>query len=93
MAERVLDEVSTDVPAEGWIFNKEPGYPLHPDAATNTISIPDNILRADAPQGVMMDVVIRQGKLYDRIVHTYQWSCTQYMDVTWLLTWEDLWQW
>jgi len=90
MAERVLDEVSTDVQAEGWVFNKESGYPLHPEVDTLEIAIPENMLRADAPQGLLMDVVVRQGKLYDRVVHSFQWNSTQYMDVTWLLTWEDL---
>ena len=90
MAERVLDEVSNDVQAEGWVFNKEPGYPLHPTVPDSHITIPENIIRVDAPEGVLMDVVIRSGKLYDRVSHSYEWIRTQYLDVMWLLSWEDL---
>ena len=90
MAERVLDEVSNDVQAEGWVFNTEPGYPFHPEQKTLHINIPTNVLRVDAPDGCLMDVVIRQNRLYDRIAHTDKWTCSQYLDVMWLLEWEDL---
>lgn len=90
MAERVLDGVSNDVQAEGWIFNSEPGYPFHPDAETYYINVPDSVLRLDAPRGTMLDVVIRNQRLYDRIVHTDKWRCTQYLDVVWNLSWEDV---
>ena len=74
MAERVLDEVSNDVQAEGWVFNTEPGYPFHPEQKTLHINIPTNVLRVDAPDGCLMDVVIRQNRLYDRIAHTDKWT-------------------
>ena len=90
MAERVLDEVSNDVQAEGWVFNTEPGYPFHPEQKTLHINIPTNVLRVDAPDGCLMDVVIRQNRLYDRIAHTDKWTCSQYLDVMWLLEWEAL---
>lgn len=90
MAERVLDEVSNDVQAEGWTFNSEYGYPFSPDSKTLYIEIPENVLSVDAPDGVLMDVVVRQGRLYDRITKQYKWVRTQYLDVVWLLDWEDI---
>ena len=30
MAELILDEVTNAIQSEGWIFNTEYGYPIHP---------------------------------------------------------------
>lgn len=90
MAERVLDEVSNDVQAEGWSFNFEYGYPFNPELSTSEILIPDNVLSVDAPDGVLLDVVIRDGKLYDRITKQFQWTRTQFLDVVWLFDFEEL---
>lgn len=90
MAERVLDEVSNDVQAEGWAFNTEYGYPFSPELATSEIVIPENVLAVDAPDGVLLDVVIRNNKLYDRITKQFQWTRTQFLDVVWLFDFEEL---
>lgn len=90
MAQRVLAEVSNDVQAEGWTFNSEPGFPFHPDVNTKFIYVPENVLRIDAPNGCLLDVVVRNGRLYDRIAHTDLWKCTQFLDVVWNLPWNDI---
>ena len=38
------------------------------------------------------DPVPREGKLYNRIAHTYQWEQgkTLYMDITWLWNFDDI---
>ena len=90
LAELVLDEVSNKVQIEGWVFNTERDYPFTPDAVTGEIAIPDNVLRIDQPWGTDYNVVIRNGKLYDRNEHTFVWDKQQCLNVTWLFDFEDL---
>ena len=89
MAEQILDEITRSVLAEGWEHNTERGYPFTPDN-TGCIVIPDNILAIDAAPGCGKQTVIRQGKLYDRVAHSYTFSGKQALDVTWLFDFEDL---
>jgi len=89
MAELVLDEVTLAVLAEGWEFNTERYYPFTPDANGN-IFIPTNVLSLDTAPGSACQAVIRDGKLYDRVKHSYTFSETQELDVTWLFDFEDL---
>jgi len=91
LAEDLLDQVSIDVQSEGWVFNTERDYPFHPDVQNgNQIVIPDNVLQVDCPWGTDYNVVIRQGKLYDRNAHSFTWPTTQYLKVTWVFDYEDL---
>ena len=90
LAELVLDEVSNKVQAEGWVFNTEQDYPFNPDAVTGQIAVPENVLRIDQPWGTDYNVVIRDGKLYDRNAHSYTWTEQQCLNVTWLFDFEDL---
>ena len=90
LAELVLDEISSKVQAEGWVFNTERDYPFTPDAVTGQIAIPENVLRIDQPWGTDYNVVIRGGKLYDRNAHSFTWTKQQYLNVTWLFDFEDL---
>ena len=89
MAEQILDEVPRAVLAEGWEHNTEYGYPFTP-AADGTITVPSNILAIDGPGGTGVQTVIRQGKLYDRVEHSYTFTGKQTLDVTWLFDFEDL---
>jgi hypothetical protein len=86
-----LVQVSREVQAEGWTFNKEYEYPFVPDT-NNEIVIPSNILQLDlTPSYGDKDAVIRSGKLYDRTAHTYTWTDdTVYCDVLWYFDWVDL---
>ena len=88
----ILQEVNRDVQNEGWVFNREDHYPLCPDCNGN-ISLPNNILRMDVTQGQIYrttDVVRRDGKLYDKLHHTYIFGSCVSMDITWLFPFEDL---
>ena len=88
----LLTETSRDVQAEGWVFNTERNYPLLPDA-DGIIQIPENVLRMDKTgNDVVRDtnVVKRDGKLYDKLCHSYIFSGEQRLDITWLFPWEDL---
>ena len=89
MAEQILDEVTRATLAEGWEHNTERDYPFTPDA-TGVINIPLNVLTLDDRPGCGTQTVIRDGKLYDRIAHSYVFKGQQRLDVTWLFDFEDL---
>ena len=90
-----LRQVSREVQAEGWSFNREYNYPLTPNDA-GQIEITGNMLQLDMSTDIYYnrdkDPVPREGKLYNRIAHTYQWEegKTLYMDVTWLWNFDDI---
>ena len=89
MAEQILDEISISVQAEGWEYNTERGYPFTPNTS-NEIVIPDNVLQLDSTPGDGKQTVIRNGKLYDRVKHTYTFDGQQKLDVMWLFDFESL---
>ena len=88
-----LLEVSREVQAEGWSFNKELNYEMVPDS-NGEILIPNNMLQIDLsnnPNNMGYDVIRRNGKLYDKISHTYNWPKGNVeCDITWLFDWVDL---
>ncbi len=88
MAENILDEITRAVLSEGWDYNTERGYPFTPDS-TGCIVIPENVLAIDVSAGTGQSV-IRSGKLYNRVDHTYTYNGKQELDVTWLFDFEEL---
>ena len=88
-----LLQVSKDVQSEGWSFNREEHYDFTPDS-NNEIVIPNNVLQLDLTKNSYScdkKAVRRNGKLYDKHNHTYEWtdgavSC----DVVWFFDWVDL---
>tara|TARA_Y100001951_G_scaffold8986_1_gene5651 strand:+ start:323 stop:940 length:618 start_codon:yes stop_codon:yes gene_type:complete len=88
-----LLEVSREVQAEGWSFNKEEHYDFTPDT-NNEIVIPDNILQLDLHDNAAnagKDSVRRNNKLYDKYNHTFEWTNdTVSCDVVWFFDWVDL---
>ena len=96
IAYSTLQQVSREVQAEGWTFNREHRYPLTPNDK-GEIEIPDNMLQLDLSNEPCdyknrgYDPVRRDGKLYDRRHHTFEWNQeTYYFDVVWLFNWLDL---
>jgi len=94
IAYNTLQQVSREVQAEGWTFNKEYHYPLTPNS-DGEIVIPDNMLQIDLCMDEYYnrdkDPIRRDGKLYDRNSHSYKWKQrTHYFDITWLFDWLDL---
>jgi len=95
IAYQTLLEVSREVQAEGWSFNKELNYEMVPDN-NNEILIPNNMLQidlSDNPNNMGFDVVRRSGKLYDKISHSYTWAKDREKvecDIVWLFDWVDL---
>ena len=88
-----LQQVSREVQAEGWTFNKEYHYEMTPDT-NDQILIPSNILQIKLTENsanMDKDGVRRSGKLYDRHNHTYDWTDdTVECDVVWEFDWVDL---
>ena len=92
IAYQTLLEVSREVQAEGWSFNKEYAYNMTPDS-NNEILIPNNVLQIDASKNAAnaeIDVIRRNGKLYDKAKHTYTFTKKVSCDVTWLFDWVDI---
>jgi len=89
MAELILDEVTSAIQSEGWVFNTEYGYPFLPDA-NGEIVIPDDILALDDKATADTFLVQRRGKLYDKAAHTYQFDGKQELDVVWLVDFLDM---
>ena len=85
-------ETSQDVQNEGWVFNREECYPL-PVLDNGTIPIGGNMLRVDISDGQWLrttDVVKREGKLYNKMNHSYYFDKPIKADITWLFPFEDL---
>ena len=73
----LLRDSNVDVQNEGWHFNTEKHKPFTPDSSTKKIAIDNEVLRIDVSEGWARreyDVVIRDGKLYDKLDHTDDWS-------------------
>jgi len=88
-----LREVNKQVQSEGWVFNTERNYVLSPDATTKEIAFPTNALSIDTnvyEHNASYDPVRRNGKLYDRYNHTYEWGTDIHADIVWYLAFEDV---
>jgi hypothetical protein len=91
MVARTLADVSNQVQAEGWVFNTEYRYPLVPDSK-NEIKFPENVLQIDLSdtESRSRDVIRRNGKLYDKLNHTFEFTSQIYADIVWKFDFEDL---
>jgi len=88
----LIQECSRDVQDEGWVFNREERYPLTP-TSKKEIHIPANVLRMDVSENDVYrntDVIKRDGKLYDKLHHTYEFRGTIFFDIVWLFPLTDL---
>jgi hypothetical protein len=89
MAANVIDEVANSVQAEGWTFNTERAYPFVPQA-DNRIRVPSNVLQLDSVYYSQLETVIRGGFLYDKRSHSYEFKEKVYLDVIWLVEFDDM---
>jgi hypothetical protein len=90
----ILDSVNREVQGEGWNFNTEINYPFTPDI-NGQIIIPNNVLQISdnkTSNVQQYQTVLRNGKLYDKIAHTYIFPKTDPIkcDVVWLFDFADL---
>ncbi len=89
----ILNEVNKDVQNEGWHFNTEYHIKLTPEDTTKYITLPNNTLRYDIHDGLTdrsMDVVVRNGRLYDLADHTDEFDNDIYVDAVTLYEFKDL---
>ncbi len=92
MIHGLLMEVTKDVQNEGWHFNREDHVKISPDTNGNFL-IPTNYLRFDVHEGLYdrnRDVVRKNGKLYDNVLHTDVFTQDFYFDITYLLDFNDV---
>jgi hypothetical protein len=88
-----LVEVNRSVQAEGWNFNTEYQFEVAPDSS-GYIYITDNMLNVDLSdiadnRGYL--VTQRDGKLYNKVDHTFTWDTTRTykLDIVWLFSFGD----
>jgi hypothetical protein len=89
---QLLQEASKDIQNEGWVFNTELGYPLERDE-NKKIAIPNNMLRLDVSDGQkskFTNPIKRNGFLYDKVNHTFDWEEDLKADIVWFFPYEDL---
>lgn len=94
LAEAILDAVNREVQGEGWHFNTEVNYPFTADT-NGQIAVPLNVLQLSDNKysnTQKYQTVLRDGKLYDKINHTYTFTAnsTVKCDVVWFFDFEDL---
>ena len=90
LAKTVLNQVTGDVLTEGWTFNREMDYPLTPNG-DQEFMLPENVVSWDLRWPTDYDVVIRNGKLYDKRNHTYKFDVDELkLDIIWLFDFEDI---
>lgn len=89
----ILKECIKDVLNEGWHFNTEEHVKQQPDA-NKQIPVPTNYLRFDLHDGQAMrrmDLVKRDGKLYDKVNHTNEFDDDELeLDVVYLYDFIDI---
>lgn len=90
----ILDSVNREVQGEGWHFNTEINYPFTPDT-NGEVTVPSNVLQISDNKTSSIQqyqTVLRNGKLYDKISHSYVFPTTAPLlcDVVWLYLFEDL---
>ena len=90
IARQILQSVSREVQARGWHFNTEKNYTITPDSAGYLV-LPNTVLKVDTvyPDS-SKDVVVRGSRLYDREKHTYVFTDAVKVDMTILLTFDEL---
>ena len=90
IARQILQTVSREVQARGWHFNTEKNYTITPDSEGYLV-LPNTVLKVDTvyPDS-SKDVVVRGSRLYDREKHTYVFTDAIKVDMTILLTFDEL---
>lgn len=90
MCERVLDETTKAVLAEGWHFNTEDDVELTPDAS-DEIVIPSDVISIDVEpvNSGGKHYVYRQGKLYNKSDNTFTITSTLKCRIVYFFDYSD----
>lgn len=88
-AENILDDEVKRFQLQGWDFNSEDNYQLNPDS-DNYINIPSDMIMVKLPTYYKNQYVVREGKLYDKVNHTFQITKPLKASVVFCLDFDDL---
>ncbi len=88
-AENILDSENKRVQMFGWDFNTEEHYQLIPDV-NGTIAIASDMLSVKDSEVYRERYVIRKGKLYDKLKHTFTITEPIYATVIFCFDYEEL---
>ena len=89
----ILTECNIDIQSEGWHFNSEEHVAFTPDPTTKHISVANNVLRLDVTNGWQnktIDTIRKDGKLWDKVNHTFEFTGDVSCDVVYLYEFENL---
>ena len=89
----ILTECNIDIQSEGWHFNSEEHVAFTPDPTTKHISVANNVLRLDVTNGWQtktIDTIRKDGKLWDKVNHTFEFTGDLSCDVVYLYEFENI---
>ena len=89
----ILTECNIDVQSEGWSFNSEEHVAFTPDPTTKHITVANNVLSLAVTNGWQskaVDTIRKNGKLWDKVNHTFEFDNDLVCDVVYLYEFEDL---
>ena len=89
----ILTECNIDIQSEGWHFNSEEHVAFTPDPTTNHIAVASNVLRLDVTNGWQnktIDTIRKDGKLWDKVNHTFEFTGDLSCDVVYLYEFENI---
>ncbi len=88
----LLTETSKNIQSEGWHFNQEKGIEVAPDS-NGHITVPSDAISFDVTDGQadrFVDVVRRDGRMYDLVKHTDVFTSSMKFDKVILTAFEDV---
>ena len=92
LIQNILNETNKDIQNEGWHFNHEEHVEVTP--SNNEIAADASVLRYDLHDDHLnrsKDLIVKDGKLYDKVNHTYEWGTDElHFNVVYLFTYDDL---
>jgi hypothetical protein len=89
----ILTECNLDIQSEGWHFNSEEHVAFTPDPTTKHITVANNVLRLDVTNGWQnrtIDTIRKDGKLWDKVNHTFEFTGDLSCDVVYLYEFENI---
>ena len=89
----ILTECNIDIQSEGWSFNSEEHVAFTPDPTTKHITVSNNIISLDVTNGwgsKTVDTIRKDGKLWDKVNHTFEFTDDLSCDVVYLYEFENI---
>lgn len=88
-AENILNTETKRLQLQSYDFNTERNYPLVPDV-DGFIKIPENVVSIVYPQDYLNRYTERNGKLYDKVEHSFIIQNPLNVDITFALNFDEL---